>query len=186
MIYIFPTSREHRNTVKSCTTQTKMHFLSLVHRLQSLAVWNTWELYFNFWPRPASFSKCTSFQHLHQSSKPRRPLFNEFDQPRFKEISMQSNLEENLFYVTAQFLKHVNQAMNIEHSQFFLLCLSNVFFLYNLSIQKYTDIYFHNEFWTNYFLADDNAEWRWHVLEILITPFHLKWWIEFKFAFPTN
>ena len=53
--------------------------------------------------------------------------FNEFDQPRFKEISMQSNLEENLFYVTAQFLKHVNQAMNIEHSQFFLLCLNNVF-----------------------------------------------------------
>ena len=48
--------------------------------------------------------------------------FNEFDQPRFKEISMQSNLEENFFYVIAQFLKLVNQARKIEHSQFFLLC----------------------------------------------------------------
>ena len=127
MIPIFPTSREHRNTVKLCTNQTKMHFLSLVHRLQSLAFWNTWELYSNFWPRPASFSKCTSFQHLHQSSKPRRPLSTNLINLALKKFQCNQTWKRISSYVIAQFLKHVNQAMNIEHSQFFLLCLNNVF-----------------------------------------------------------
>ena len=181
MIDIFPTSREHRNTVKLCTTQTKKVLsIDFNHSLFEIL-----ENLFQFLT-----SSCLVLEMHFVSTSPsilETPAspFNEFDQPRFKEISMQSNLEENLFYVTAQFLKHVNQAMNIEHSQFFLLCLNNVFF-YNLSIQKYTHIYLHNEFWTNCFLADDNAEWRWHVLEILIIPFHLKWWIKFKFAFRTN
>ena len=108
-------------------------FLFLVHWLQSLAVWNTWDLFSNFWPRPASFSKCTSFQHLHQSWKPRRPLSTNLINLALKKFQCNQTWKRIFFYVIAQFLKHVNQARNIEHSQFLLLCY-NAF--HNLSIQK--------------------------------------------------
>ena len=154
-------------------SQTKNVFLFLVHWLQSLAIWNTWELYSNFWPRPASFSKCTSFQHLHQSWKPRRPLSTNLINLALKKFQCNQTWKRISFYVIAQFFKHVNQAFTIS------------FFIIIWAYQN-TRIFTCTKIFLKYCYLADNTEWRWHVLEILITPFHLKWWIEFKFAFRPN
>ena len=161
-LYISNIQRTQKYSEVMYYSQTKM-FFSFLSIDFNHSRFEILEIFFsNFWPRPASFSKCTSFQHLHQSWKPRRPLSTNLINLALKKFQCNQTWKRISFYVIAQFFKHVNQAFTIS------------FFIIIWAYQN-TRIFTCTKIFLKYCYLADNTEWRWHVLEILITPFHLKW-----------
>ena len=163
IIYIFPTPEtEHRNTMKLCSSSKQRKFC-LSCPLTSIT------RYLKYLRTLFQFLTSSCFvleMHFVSTSPsiletPASP-FNEFDQPRFKEISMQSNLEEN-FVLRNRAIFETCQSSK-DYRAFTFLLYYNAFFIIwaykNTRIFTCTMNFEHIAFWLMIMQNGGDMYWK--------------------------